>query len=111
MGTRTIWQFKLLQRKGKPQLRAKLTSKARHRGLRISLSAAWRKEALAEMTITKLYHRSDCGHAKDRDTACSCTLPFPLELRKNEKQAEERAANSTEEANMCSTPSATPPYL
>jgi hypothetical protein len=54
------------------------------------------------MTITKLYHRSDCTHAKDRDTACSCTLPFPLELSKTEKQAEERAANSTEEANMCS---------
>ena len=56
------------------------------------------------MTITKLYHRPDCTHAKDRDTACSCTLPFPLELSKSEKQAEERAANSTEEANICSAP-------
>jgi hypothetical protein len=56
------------------------------------------------MTITKLYHGPDCTHAKDRDTACSCTLPFPLELSKTEKQAEERAANSTEEANMRSAP-------
>ena len=56
------------------------------------------------MTITKLYHRPDCTHAKDPDTACSCTLPFPLELSKSEKQAEERAANSTEEASMWSAP-------
>jgi hypothetical protein len=95
---------KLLQRNGKSQLRAKLTAKPRHRGLRISLSAAWRTEAQAEMTITKLYHGPDCTHAKDRDTACSCTLPFPLELSKTEEQAEEKAANSTEEANISSAP-------
>jgi hypothetical protein len=56
------------------------------------------------MTITKLYHGPDCTQAKDRDTACSCTLPFPLELSKTEKPAEERAAHSTEEANMWSAP-------
>jgi hypothetical protein len=61
-------------------------------------------EAQAEMTITKLYHQPDCTHPKDRDTACSCTLPFPLELSKTEKQAEERAANSTDEANMWIAP-------
>jgi len=40
------------------------------------------------MTITKLYHRPDCTHTKDHETACSCTPPFPLELSKTVKQAE-----------------------
>ena len=47
------------------------------------------------MTITKLYHGPDCAHIKDRETACSCTLPFPLELSKTEKPVESSQAVPT----------------
>ena len=40
------------------------------------------------MTTTKVYHRPDCAHVKDRETACNCTPPFPLELTKTKKPAE-----------------------
>jgi len=47
-----------------------------------------RKEAKTVMTTTKVYHRPDCAHVKDRETACNCTPPFPLELTKTKKPAE-----------------------
>jgi hypothetical protein len=49
------------------------------------------------MTITKLYHRPDCTHIRDRETACNCTPPFPLELSKTEKPSP--AEQSKEEWN------------
>ena len=54
-----------------------------------------RLEAQAGVTITKLYHGPDCAHIKDRETACSCTLPFPLELSKTEKPVESSQAVPT----------------